>query len=115
MARILQERDIEILRKLAPEVDDLICSGSGLEYRSILPPVSRHYASDELDFARRLERLTAEDLQYLADVIVDRTESLGCMPPEDVEALVRIVAEKVSDEAAHRILALYESAEECDS
>jgi hypothetical protein len=114
MARTLSERDIGILRKLAPEVEELICSGSGVEYRSILPPVSRHYSEDEADFAARLERLDADDLKYLVGAIEDGSESLGCMPPEDVESLVRIITAKISAEVAKRVIAAYETGP-CDS
>jgi hypothetical protein len=114
MARTLSERDIGILKKLAPEVEDLICAGSGVEYRSILPPVSRHYSEDEADFAARLERLSADDLRYLVGAIEDGSESLGCMPPEDVESFAKVVAEKLSADDAKRVVAAYEGAE-CDS
>jgi len=114
MARILSERDIGILKKLAPEVEDLICAGSGVEYRSILPPVSRHYAEDEADFAARLERLDAEDLHYLVGAIEDGSESLGCMPSEDIESFAAIVAAKLSEKDAKRVIAAYEAGP-CDS
>jgi hypothetical protein len=75
--------------------------------------VSRHFAQDEQDFAERLERLDRGDLEYLVAAIADGSESLGCMPPEDVESLARIIALKVSREAADRVIAMFEEAGEC--
>ena len=43
MPRELSEKDIAILKKLAPECGDLTCSGSGHMFHSILPPVSNHF------------------------------------------------------------------------
>ncbi len=51
--RKLNAKDIEILKKLAPEIENK----SRIEYRSILPPVSMHIAEDAEDFESRLERL----------------------------------------------------------
>jgi hypothetical protein len=42
--RKLKGKNLEILNKLVPEVEDKLHSGSGIEYHSILPPVSMHYA-----------------------------------------------------------------------
>ena len=55
--RKLKGKDLEILKKLVPEVEEKLRSGSGIEYHSILPPVSMHYAVDEEDFEERLKRL----------------------------------------------------------
>ncbi|MDD1676895.1 MAG: hypothetical protein LUQ40_04065 [Methanomicrobiales archaeon] len=115
MARELSSRDLDILRKLAPEVNNMICEGSGVEFRSILPPVSRHFSLDEQDFAARLEKLDVADLEYLVRVIDDGSESLGCMPPEDVEILAKILAHKISREVADRVVAAYEGGGGCDS
>jgi hypothetical protein len=115
MARDLSRRDLDILCKLAPEVNSLICEGSGVEFRSILPPVSRHFARDETDFSERLGRLDRADLEYLVARISDGSESLGCMPPEDVESLARVLAEKISREVADRVVTAYEEAGGCDA
>ena len=50
MPRELDDKDIAILKKLAPECGDLTCSGSGHTFHSILPPVSNHFAEDNTDF-----------------------------------------------------------------
>jgi hypothetical protein len=115
MARDLSKRDLDILCRLAPEVNSLICEGSGIEFRSILPPVSRHFARDGTDFTERLNRLDRADLEYLVARISDGSESLGCMPPEDVESFAKILAEKLSKDAAARIVIAYEEAGGCDA
>ncbi len=43
MPRELSDKDIAILKKLAPECGDLTCSGSGHMFHSILPPVSNQF------------------------------------------------------------------------
>ncbi|MDY6972585.1 MAG: hypothetical protein SV775_09685 [Thermodesulfobacteriota bacterium] len=113
MARKLTKKDIEILRKLAPECEDTICSGSGFEYRSIIPPVSNHYAKDDKDFEKRLERLSAEELGYLSDLIIDGSESLSCVQPEHAWVFIETLARKLSNKLSDRIKLLYESCAVC--
>lgn len=113
MARTLSEKDVEILKKLAPECADVTCAGSGFDYQSILPPVSNHYALNDDDFEERLNRLNIFDLKYLAEVILDGSESLGCIQPEHAEILVRLMKERVSEDAGEKVSLLYEAAGEC--
>jgi hypothetical protein len=113
MPRELSERDIEILKKLAPECGDLTCSGSGQMFHSILPPVSNHFAEDSNDFTLRIERLTDDELTYLTDMISKGEESMGCLPVEDVEAFVHLVHERLSEEVAQKVISAYESGYEC--
>lgn len=113
MPRTLNDRDIEILKKLAPELNDLVCEGSGHEFHSILPPVSNHVARDEQDFVNRIGRLSEEDLSYLAERVIDGSESLGCMPPEDVESLVMLLERRLSKEIAGKVREIYGGGEEC--
>ena len=40
-------------------------------------------------------------------------ESLGCLPSEDVEALVHLIHDRLSPEAAQKIIAAYESGSGC--
>ncbi len=114
MPRELSERDIEILKKLAPECGDLTCSGSGHQFHSILPPVSNHFAEDSNDFIQRINRLTDEELTYLTDIIQKGEESMGCLPVEDVEAFVHIVHDRLSEEVAQKVISAYESGYECE-
>jgi hypothetical protein len=114
MARDLSSHDIELLKKLAPECEDIICSGSGSHYRSILPPVANHFSSDETDFKRRLEELNDADLSYLIDLIRDGSESLGCIPPAFVKAFVLMVAERVDFDTANELILIYTEEGSCD-
>jgi len=114
MARPLSQRDLEILKKLAPEADDPLCPGSGHDFFSILPPVSNHFATSDTDFLDRLERLSDEDLAYLTGLILDGSESVGCMHPEHVVLLADQVARKISMETAESIIALYTSRDPCE-
>jgi hypothetical protein len=114
MPRELSEKDIAILKKLAPECGDLTCSGSGHMFHSILPPVSNHFAQDNEDFIQRISRLSDEDLVYITDMIVKGEESMGCLPLEDIESLVQLVQERLSPEIAQNVIAAYESGGECE-
>src|SRR5512136_2234662 len=109
MPRDLSEKDIEILKKLAPECGDLTCSGSGHLFHSILPPVSNHFSEDSEDFIRRIRQLDKEELTYITDLIQKGEESLGCLPVEDVEALVHYVHDTLSPEVARNVISAYES------
>ena len=114
MPRELDEKDIAILKKLAPECGDLTCSGSGHMFHSILPPVSNHFAEDNNDFIERINRLSDEELTYITDMITKGEESMGCLPVEDVEALVKIVHDRLSPETAKSVISAYESGYECE-
>src|SRR5512138_3006181 len=115
MPRELDEKDIAILKKLAPECGDLTCSGSGHMFHSILPPVSNHFAQDSADFTERISRLSDEELAYITEMIRKGEESMGCLPVEDVDAFVRIVGDRLSAEDAKSIISVYESGYEGDT
>lgn len=102
--RKLDAKDLEILKKLAPEMKT-----SEMHYRSILPPVSMHYATDEEDFQERLERLSEDDLTYLAGSILDGSECLLCISPESAKLFIEALEKKAPGEAAEKIRELYES------
>jgi hypothetical protein len=101
--RKLNQKDIDILAKLAPEIRPPVHD------RSILPPVSMHFAADEEDFRDRLERLSSEDFLYLTTRILDGSECLLCISPEFARIFVDMLEEKVPGEAAERIRELYKS------
>jgi hypothetical protein len=114
MPRELDERDRAILKKLAPECGDLTCSGSGHMFHSILPPVSNHFSEDSNDFVERINRLSDDELTYIADMVKKGEESMGCLPVEDVEAFVKIVHDRLSPETAKSVIAAYESGYGCE-
>jgi hypothetical protein len=114
MPRELDEKDKAILKKLAPECGDLTCSGSGHNFHSILPPVSNHFSEDSDDFIRRINRLSDDELTYITDMIRKGEESMGCLPVEDVEALVKTIHDRLSPDVAKNVIAAYESAGSCE-
>jgi len=114
MPRELLERDIGILKKLAPECGDLTCSGSGHQFHSILPPVSNHFAVDDRDFARRIGRLTDEELRYIIDLIRSGEESLGCLPEEDLDSLLALITERFSPEETRKVIEAFASFGVCE-
>jgi len=113
MARELDERDITILRILAPECEEMTCSGSGVEFRSILPPVANHYSRNGEDFKDRLGRLTDGDLAYLVGKIRTGEESVACVPPEYADILIGEIVSREGKDVADEILNIYETADEC--
>ena len=113
MARTLSERDTTVLKKAAHECTELICSGSGGPYRSILPPLANHYATDARDFLDRLKRLDDDDLRYLVELILDGSESLGCVPPEYIEVFLTLVDDRLGRGTALSILQCNESEDGC--
>ena len=107
MPRELSQKDMDLLKKVAPECKGLDCAGSGAAYRSILPPLANHFATDENDFRERLEKLSTEDLQYLLLLIEDGSESLGCVPPHYMQEFVDQVVKKLGEEKARAVFRTY--------
>ena len=113
MPRILSEKDRQILARLAPELADPLCPGSGHEFHSILPPVSNHAATDDRDFLERIERLSRDELEYLADLVLTGEESIECMRPEHVVLFAEQVAENLSLDRAEKIIEKYQAEGSC--
>ncbi len=113
MARELTSKDITLLKKVAPECAGLECKGSKAPYRSILPPLSNHYAINEEDFKERLSVLDKEDLEYLITLIRTGEESLGCVPPHYMTLFLELLDERMGPETAQEILDIYTQWHEC--
>lgn len=111
MARILSETDIGILKIVAPECEDLLCSGSGVPYRSILPPLANHYSKDAADFLRRINLLSRYDLEYLVRLILSGEESLGCVPFDYIGLFIENISERLGEEIAAKVRKSYENSE----
>jgi len=107
MARTLSLRDIELLKQMAPEFAGEECSITNAPYKSLLTPISRHYATDADDFIMRVEKLSLEDLQYLCDIIISGEESLHCMPPECFISFVKYVKKSFGGMIAAKVTATY--------
>jgi hypothetical protein len=114
MPRELSERDIEILKKLAPECEGFTCSGSGHQFHSILPPVSNHFSADERDFAERIGRLTDDELRYITGLIIRGEESLGCLPGEDLDSLLSLITERFSKDETKKVIEAFASSGVCE-
>src|SRR5674476_1325146 len=102
--RKLNDKDNEILQKLAPE------ASIPTHYRSILPPVSMHFAADDEDLQDRLKRLSKEDLKYLAERILDGSECLLCSSPEAAEMFLDLLEERMPGDTAKSVREQYNSA-----
>jgi hypothetical protein len=113
MARELSPRDIAVLKKVAPECEGLECAGSKAPYRSILPPLSNHYAKSEEDFRSRISTLDADDLEYLLSLIKTGEESLGCVQPHYMTVFLDVIAEKMGKERAQEVMSIYSMWNEC--
>jgi hypothetical protein len=113
MARELSDKDLQILKKLVPELRDLLAQGVEVEYRNILPPVANHHSKDETDFQERLMRLSPEEMRYLADLVLQGTEGLGCLYPEYAEVFFTLAGRMLSPQEADRLREVYENAEGC--
>ena len=113
MARELSERDQKILMKLVPELEDLLKQGVEIEYRNILPPVANHHSQGEKDFERRLKQLDADDMRYLADLVLQGTESTGCLYPEYAEVFFTVAGQRLSSDMADKLRLAYETGGDC--
>lgn len=107
MARKLNSLDLQILKKIAPELADNTCGHAGREFRSVLPPVSQHISTSKGDFRERLLKLSDEELNYLVNLIFEGMESLHCVKKEHVDTLIEVAGEKISKIKAAELLELY--------
>lgn len=112
MARELTDRDIKILTLMAPEFSGETCKGSGVPYKSLLPPVANHYARNVQDFSERINRLNPDDFMYLIELMVSGQESLHCLRPDFYAILEKRIKEVAGVDMVRRVGARY--ALECD-
>ena len=113
MARDLNERDLQILIKLVPELEVLQKKGIEIEYMNILPPVANHHSRSVQEFEQRLKKLSVEDMRYLADLVLDGTENTGCLYPEFAEVFFSVAGQRLSESVADALREAYESGGEC--
>lgn len=114
MPRELSERDLQLLKKMAPECEEITCIGSGLPFRSLIPPVSNHFSKDPGDFDRRIRILSRDDLEYLLGLIRDGSESLGCVPADHISILIDHIGREIGPGGAAEVLEIYEISRGCD-
>ncbi len=113
MGRDLNEQDLQILKKLVPELEELQSQGIDIEYMNILPPVANHHSRDVPDFEQRLKKLSAEDMRYLMNLILEGRESLCCLEPHFAEVFFTVAGQRLSSDVADRLREAYESGGEC--
>ncbi|PKL59375.1 MAG: hypothetical protein CVV33_08155 [Methanomicrobiales archaeon HGW-Methanomicrobiales-4] len=112
MVRILSDRDLSLLATMAPEYAGESCRGSGVAYRSLLPPVANHYSTSASDFMERINRLSSDDFSYLTELMLSGEESLHCLGPEYFALLEDRIRTESGDDFARKIGARY--ALECE-
>jgi hypothetical protein len=113
MARDLTEEDLSILKTMVPELAEMENQGIKIEYMNILPPVANHHSSGVLEFEQRLKKLSVEEMRYLADLVIEGTESTGCLYPEFAETFFTVAGQKISSEVADQLREAYESGGDC--
>jgi len=113
MARDLNEKDLQILIKLVPELEVLQKKGIEIEYLNILPPVANHHSRSVQEFEQRLKKLSVEDMRYLADLVIEGTESTGCLHPDFAEIFFTVAGQRLSESVADQLREAYESGEGC--
>jgi hypothetical protein len=113
MARDLNERDLQILVKLVPELEALQKKGIEIEYMNILPPVANHHSRSVQEFEQRLKKLPDEDMRYLADLVLNGTENTGCLRPDFAEAFFVLAGQRLGESVADRLRESYEEGGEC--
>jgi hypothetical protein len=107
MVRILSPRDLDLLKQMAPEFTGEDCSTINAPYKSLLPPVANHYATNANDFLQRIKRLSSDDLEYLVSLIASGEESLHCLPFEYFCMLQTHVKENLGSSHVTQITAIY--------
>ena len=113
MARDLNEKDLQILMKLVPELEVLQKKGIEIEYLNILPPVANHHSRSVQEFEQRLKKLSVEDMRYLADLVLEGTESTSCLHTDFAEVFFTVAGQMLSESVADQLREAYESGEAC--
>jgi hypothetical protein len=98
--RTLTELDKKILAKLAPELEGTTGPAPGHDYKFILLPVSHKISESPEDFGLRINRLTDDELGYIADMILRGEEDSRSLAEGDYNALVEVMEKRLPDKAA---------------
>jgi hypothetical protein len=102
MMKKLNQKDISILKRLAPCSDPETSGG-------LLISISRYYITDRDDFLSRLDMLSDDDLKYLAERAMDGSECLLCIAPQCAETFLDAVERRLSPVTAGRLREIFES------
>ncbi len=98
--RILTELDKKILAKLAPELEGTTGPAPGHDFKYILLPVSHKISESPEDFAARINKLTDDELGYIADQILHGEEDARSLAEGDYDALVEVMEKRLPNKAA---------------
>jgi len=113
MEQELTPDDWALLKKLAPECDDLVCTDKGFVERSVLALVAGRFAFDEDDFRERLSTLSDDDLRRLGLRVIDGEEDLGCIAPAFAEAFIEVIEERAGPTIAEQLRSAYQEGTIC--
>jgi hypothetical protein len=98
--RTLTETDKKILAKLAPELEGTTGPAPGHDYKFILLPVSHKISESPEDFGARINKLTDDELGYIADLILQGEEDSRSLAEGDYDALVEVMEKRLPARAA---------------
>ena len=98
--RTFTELDKKILARLAPELEGATGPASGHDFKFILLPVSHRISESPGDFAARINKLTDDELGYIADLILRGEEDWRSLAEGDFEALVEVIEKRLPEMAA---------------
>lgn len=96
MSRVFSDMDKQIFNKVAPELSGNTTSSAGHNYPFILRPLSHKIAESAEDFRERMERLNAEELDYLVKLALEDKEDIHSLEPEDIVTIMELVEQKIS-------------------
>ncbi|WP_370571924.1 hypothetical protein [Methanomethylovorans sp.] len=96
MSRVFNDMDKQIFSKVAPELKGNTISSGGHNYPFILRPLSHKIAESAEDFRERIERLNAEELDYLVKLALENKEDIRSLEPEDIVTIMELVEQKIS-------------------
>ncbi len=97
--RQFSDLDKTILAKLAPELEGTTGPAPGHDYKFILLPVSHKLAESPEDFANRINKLTDDELNYLAERILKGDEDVRSLAEGDFDALVELMEKRLPEKA----------------
>ena len=98
--RSLTEFDKKILSKLAPELEGATGPAPGHDFKFVLLPISHRISESPEDFAARINKLTDDELGYIADRILHGEEDVHSLAEGDYDALVEVMDKRLPVKAA---------------
>ena len=98
--KTLTDIDKKILAKLAPELQGATGPAPGHDFKFILLPVSHRISESPEDFASRINKLTDDELGYIADRILNGEEDSRSLAEGDYDALVEVMEKRLPGKAA---------------